>query len=1076
MAKNRTIFRRLLIETLADRIAFHAGPLSDEGQLTPDTELTSEPAASPDVVSAMAMTSVALPEDGELRFTADGHSYYYDPALPADLALQAEQLSLDSNTLDFVDDAAATSNSQQPLFGSPSSGGSLPSSPSSVLVVPAYHSNASFTKKLYLDFDGHVASGTLWNNDVFLEPYNTGAAITAPAFSTDGDLTTFSVSEQAAIQEIWARVAEDYAAFQIDVTTEAPPASLFTAGSQAMRVVISTDIDAVTGQQWFPTAGGVAFLNSWTNTSATPAWVFANRLANTAKYIAEAVSHEAGHTFNLDHDGRVPSEDYYQGHGGGVTSWGPIMGVGYFTNVTQWSKGEYTSANNQEDDLAIINSKLPYITDDYGGTLGTATQLNVGTASTFATSGLITTRTDVDAIRFATQAGSIQLDVAPFDYTTSKNNLDAKITLLNSSGTVVASVDDVSTLFSTLTISVAKGFYTLLVDGAGRPAVSGDNGYSDYASIGKYSISGTIVPNAAPVVTNDSTSLLTLGSALIDVLGNDSDPNNDTLSILSVATPSAGSATIEAGKIRYTAGSATGQVIFAYTAADDLGVSSTGNVTVTINSPNTAPVVQANSASVTGNEGTTLTQTGTWSDINATDVVVLSASTGTVVKNSNGTWSWSLAAGDNVPSTNVTITANDGQGGVTTTSFSYTVLNLPPVLSINSSNVSGIVLSSIGNTGTYGDVAADTVTLTASSGTLVKNSNGTWSWTTATPGIVNNQVVTITATDEDGGQSNASFTFNAVAAVVTRSLFYNRSLLKSSLGMAASIDSNKTLLQSTSSAQTTSFSNVSNYSRGINGVVLNLAGLASTSLTAADFILRTSPAGAAGNVVPANWPTAPAPSAISVTPGTSTAPAQIALEWADNTIQDTWLQIIVRANATTGLTSPAVYYLGSVPGDINGTSPYIVTTADRTAVQQGISSAFVGINEIRDLNKDRHISAPDLSFVLQRVSATTRLSDIIIPPAGSADEGANSLGLITTPIVFGSAKLDSLVTLLATDVATQTAIGTTSGSTQMNGSASGSSSSSSAPALATEIGSSANKPASVSQNVSLKTDWTSSLL
>lgn len=540
MFRLQRIVRRLLLEQLSERIAFHAEELTHE-----DMPL----------------------------YTPDGFAYFYDPLI--EFATD-EQVGGDGDVRPESVLPAGTDNGFHVMDGPAN------------LNVPLYHSNPSFPKKLYLDFDGHVATGTNWNNQTYITGVNTGATITAPAYSADADRTTFNTSELAQIQEIWARASEDYAPFQVDVTTEEPPASLFTAGSQAMRVVITTDVDAVTGTQWYPTAGGVAYLNSWTLRNATPAWVFANHLANFAKYIGEAVSHEAGHTFNLGHDGRIsPAEGYYQGHGSGATGWAPIMGVGYYRSLSQWSKGEYTSANNTQDDLAVITGKIPYLTDDYGNTVAAATQLNVGTASTIAASGLITTRTDVDAIRFATQAGSITLNVSPFDMSTGKNNLDAKLSLLDDSGATVAAVDNVSTVNSTLTISVAKGFYTLVVDGAARPAVTGDEGYSDYASIGKYSVSGTIVPNAAPTVVNDSATVLPQGSLLIDALANDLDANNDLLTISSIGSPLMGTAAIEAGKIRYTAGLSRGTVAIPYTVVDELGVSSSGTVVVMVNTPPT---------------------------------------------------------------------------------------------------------------------------------------------------------------------------------------------------------------------------------------------------------------------------------------------------------------------------------------------------------------------------------------------------------------------------------------------------------------------------------------------------------
>ena len=86
---------------------------------------------------------------------------------------------------------------------------------------------------------------------------------------------------------------------------------------------------------------------------------------------AEAASHEAGHTLNLYHDGSSTAS-YYTGQGSGANSWAPIMGVGYSSNVVQWSKGEYQNANNLEDDLARIGIDLAVRADDHPSTIATA--------------------------------------------------------------------------------------------------------------------------------------------------------------------------------------------------------------------------------------------------------------------------------------------------------------------------------------------------------------------------------------------------------------------------------------------------------------------------------------------------------------------------------------------------------------------------------------------------------------------------------------------------------------------------------------------------------------------------------
>ena len=631
MFRSPRIVRRLLLEQLSERIAFHAEELTHE-----DMPL----------------------------YTPDGFAYYYDP--PFEFATD--------------DQSVADGGGTQPEGGLPSgsdNGFHVMDGPAN-LDVPLYHSNPSFPKKLYLDFDGHIATGTNWNNQTYITGVNTGATITAPAYSADTDLTTFNASELTQIQQVWARVSEDYAPFQVDVTTEEPPASLFTAGSQAMRVVISTDIDAVTNTQWYPNAGGVAYLNSWTLRNATPAWVFANRLGNSAKNIAEAASHEAGHTFNLGHDGRTsPAEGYYAGHGSGATGWAPIMGVGYSRSLAQWSKGEYTNASNTQDDLSVISGKIPYIADDHGNTVATATQLSVGTASTLAASGLITTRTDVDSVRFATQAGAITLNVSPFDMSTGKNNLDAKLSLLDESGGTVASVDNVNTVNSTLTISVAKGFYTLVVDGAARPAITGDEGYSDYASIGKYSVSGTIIPNAAPTVVNDSATVLPQGSLLIDALANDSDANNDLLTISSIGSPLMGTAVIEAGKIRYTAGLSRGTVTIPYTVVDELGVSSSGTVVVMVNTPPTD--IALSSSSVTENAFGGAIGNITVVDPDAGDTQAFSVDDGRfevvggVLKLKAGS-SLNYESGSSV---NINITVSDAANAQFSKAFAISVTDLP---------------------------------------------------------------------------------------------------------------------------------------------------------------------------------------------------------------------------------------------------------------------------------------------------------------------------------------------------------------------------------------------------------------
>ncbi|MDF1815972.1 MAG: cadherin domain-containing protein [Verrucomicrobiales bacterium] len=103
------------------------------------------------------------------------------------------------------------------------------------------------------------------------------------------------------------------------------------------------------------------------------------------------------------------------------------------------------------------------------------------------------------------------------------------------------------------------------------------------------------------------------------------------------------------------------------------------SVTITNEEVNMAPLVSADSYSVSSAEGSPTGNSGTFSDT-AGDTVTITASTGTVIQNNtDGTWSWTYTPGDGPDdSRTVTITATDSENAVTTTSFELTVYNANP--------------------------------------------------------------------------------------------------------------------------------------------------------------------------------------------------------------------------------------------------------------------------------------------------------------------------------------------------------------------------------------------------------------
>jgi subtilisin-like proprotein convertase family protein len=347
------------------------------------------------------------------------------------------------------------------------------------------HSRSSATAVIYLDFNGHTTQGTWWNG-----PSN--PTIITPAFDLDGNSGAFNNTELQRIQNIWQRVAEDFSPFQVDVTTEEPDGERLR--NSGMRAIIGGD------GAWAGYPGGIAFVDVFGNGMDLGCFIFPDNLGSGwEKYVADAISHELGHTLGLLHDGRdLPGghQEYYDGHGSGATSWGPIMGSPFSYELTQWSKGEYPFASNTEDDLQIITSQnsFGFRADDHADTLAGATPATLTGTTLVSGQGQISRNTDVDYFTFDSGAGPITIDVTPDDRSP---NLDIRAELYDGAGNLIASDNPSGGLAARLTATVAAGQYFLKIDGVGKGDPL-DGGYSDYASLGQYSFNGTVVEPPPP--------------------------------------------------------------------------------------------------------------------------------------------------------------------------------------------------------------------------------------------------------------------------------------------------------------------------------------------------------------------------------------------------------------------------------------------------------------------------------------------------------------------------------------------------------------------------------------------------
>lgn len=335
--------------------------------------------------------------------------------------------------------------------------------------VTAYNSNPSSVATIYLDFDGQYVQGTSWNMG--------GSAINcAPA--------GISASQ---IKEVFQRVSEDYRPFDINVTTDS---TKYWAApiDRRIRIILTTTSD------WYGNAGGVSYMGSFTWGDNTPGFVFTALLNYVPKYIAEAASHEVGHTLGLKHQAAYDNNcnklsEYNTGIGSGEIGWAPIMGSAYYKNFTLWNNGANPyGCTNYQNDLEMITgyNGFTYRADDYTADFKKPTKVSF-TNDKFSLSGIIEKSTDVDVVSVTIPSfGRFKLDAEPYNIGDgySGANLDLEVDLMSNATTVLGTYNPASTLKSGIDTMLNAGIYYLRLQGKGNSYTSA------YASLGSYNLLG----------------------------------------------------------------------------------------------------------------------------------------------------------------------------------------------------------------------------------------------------------------------------------------------------------------------------------------------------------------------------------------------------------------------------------------------------------------------------------------------------------------------------------------------------------------------------------------------------------
>jgi ELWxxDGT repeat protein len=210
--------------------------------------------------------------------------------------------------------------------------------------------------------------------------------------------------------------------------------------------------------------------------------------------------------------------------------------------------------------------------------------------------------------------------------------------------------------------------------------------------------------------------------------------------------------------------------------------------------------------------------------------------------------------------------------------------------------------------------------------------------------------------------------------VTGRRIFYNNSLADRRGGDDAAVAPDKTPLLP---GQRARFRNVTHYSRGINGVMIDLDRLPfGATLTADDIDLAVGDGSA--------WKD------LGIKPGVTVHPrpprfggTRVAMTLPDGTVKNTWLRVTLKATADTGLATPDTFYVGNLIGDTGASfgAAQFVDGVDLARTRARLGYANNVAPDPCDFNHDGVVDRTDL--LLARLNLGRRLALFDAPAAPS---------------------------------------------------------------------------------------------
>jgi len=229
---------------------------------------------------------------------------------------------------------------------------------------------------------------------------------------------------------------------------------------------------------------------------------------------------------------------------------------------------------------------------------------------------------------------------------------------------------------------------------------------------------------------------------------------------------------------------------------------------------------------------------------------------------------------------------------------------------------------------------------------------------TPNPGFFGTDTFGYSISDSRGGTDTANVTVTVAApsgSVGGQYLFYKGSSFDTGNHRGAIATDKSAALP----GQATQYSNFSNFSRGLNGIIIDIDGFSGTP-SVNDFEFHVG-----NDSTPSAWPALTATTGIEYSPGIGAGGSdQIALTWADNAIQNQWLKVTLKASANSNLPNDHVFYFGNQIGDTNGDT----NTSNRIRVNSldtirtrfnNRAATTAAIDNVYDIDRSGRVNAID---------------------------------------------------------------------------------------------------------------------